>query len=333
MILVRLKALLDSLSRRFEVISEIRNAPRGLVDWPNYATRNVSRGQFTQIPCTFPDLRDDRELKGAIRYSLESHLRHLESQREHGAFVRGLIELYQQTLRRVSDVPTLQPTPTTLASWLQRPLRPQHFSDGIQAIEWTVEERGLAGFSDLEGIPWIMPMEKFFEAWVETIFQRVARQTGAELKVGRRRQTTYPLHWEPPYVGSQGSLVPDLWLEWGSTALIVDAKYKRHWEELQSYSWFGLDDSLKEEHRHDLFQILAYANLARTEHTIACLMYPCSAEKWNDLQERGRLFHKAEVVIGSDSLHIWLAAVPMAIPVERIIPPITKELRAIIRAN
>ena len=31
--------------------------------------------------------------------------------------------------------------------------------EGMQAIDWTVEERGLAGLSDLEGIPWTMPME------------------------------------------------------------------------------------------------------------------------------------------------------------------------------
>ena len=33
---------------------------------------------------------------------------------------------------------------------------------GLQAIEWTADERGLAGVSDLEGIPWTMPMNEFF---------------------------------------------------------------------------------------------------------------------------------------------------------------------------
>ena len=55
------------------------------------------------------------------------------------------------------------------------------------------------------------------------------------MSVGRKRETIHPLNWEPPYIGSQKSLVPDIWLEWDSTTLIVDAKYKRHWEELQRH--------------------------------------------------------------------------------------------------
>jgi len=58
-----------------------------------------------------------------------------------------------------------------------------------------------------------MSMEDFFEAWVETIMTRVARQCGGILKVGRRRETVVPLHWEPPYLGSQKSIIPDILLE------------------------------------------------------------------------------------------------------------------------
>lgn len=70
MILVRLKALLDSLDRRFELTKEARRAPRGTVDWAAYATRSLPNAAFLSMPCTFLDLRDDRLLKGggATRY-------------------------------------------------------------------------------------------------------------------------------------------------------------------------------------------------------------------------------------------------------------------------
>jgi hypothetical protein len=230
MILVRLRALLQTLARRFEFIEDVRSAPRGTVDWTDYATRHVSRGNFLAVPCMFPDLRDDRLLKGAIRFTLEKQLRSLETQREHGAFVHQIIEVCLELLQMVRDVPVYLPSPTTLSSWLQRPLRHEHFISGLQAIQWTIEDRGLAGLSDLEGIPWKMEMDQFFEAWVETIFQIIARRYGAEMLVGRRRQTVHAINWEPPYVGSQKSLIPDIWLQWESTTVIVDAKYKRHWE-------------------------------------------------------------------------------------------------------
>ena len=134
--------------------------------------------------------------------------------------------------------------------------------------------KGLAGLSDLEGLPWTMRMDQFFEAWAETVFRIVAQHTGAQVKVARKRETTHPVSWEPPYIGSQKSLIPDIWLEWDSLTLIVDAKYKRHWEELQRNPWPNIEEELREQHRNDLLQVLAYANLARTARVIACLLYP-----------------------------------------------------------
>lgn len=327
MLLVRLKALLDSLDRRFEMTTEIRSAPRGRLLWAEYATRKMSHAEFLSIPCTFPDLRDDRLLKGAIRHTLERHLRALEGQRDHGAFVHRLIEFGQHLLRRVQTVPVYVPSTTTLNLWLRRPMRTEQFADGLQAIEWTIEERGLAGLSDLEGIPWAMPMDQFFEAWAETIFQLVALRTGGQMRVGRTRETVHPVNWEPPYLGSQKALIPDIWLEWDATTLIVDAKYKRHWEELQQRSWMNLEEELREEHRNDLLQALAYANLARTPQVITCLAYPCTLQTWNSLRERNRLIHRAELTIGVRSLHLWLTAVPMAATTEQIAFILADEVR------
>jgi hypothetical protein len=329
MILARLRVLLDSLDRRFELTAETRPAPRGTVHWAEYATGSLGYAKFLSIPCTFPDLRDDRLLQGAIRHTVERQLRALETQKEHGAFVHRLIEFGQQLLRRVQTVPAYVPPSTTLTGWLQRPMRSKPFIDGLQAIEWTIDERGLAGLSDLEGIPWTMPMDQFFEAWIETVFRIVAQRTGGQMRVGRKRETVYAVNWEPPYLGSQKSLVPDIWLEWESATLIVDAKYKRHWEELQQRSWKNVEDELREQHRNDLLQVLAYANLPRTPRVIACLTYPCSSESWKSLRERGRLIHHAELTVGTRAVHLWLTAIPMATDVERIASGLADELRKV----
>jgi hypothetical protein len=330
MILTRLKALLDSLDRRFELIKEKRSAPRGAVHWAEYATRSLMHGGFLSIPCTFPDLREDRLLKGAVRHTVERQLRALETQKEHGAFVHRLIEFGQLLLRRVQNVAVYVPSSTMLSGWLQRPMRSEPFLNGLQAIEWTIDERGLAGISDLEGIPWTMPMDAFFEAWIETIFRVVAQRTGGHMRVGRKRETIHAVKWDPPYLGSQKSLVPDIWLEWETATLIVDAKYKRHWEELQQRSWTNLEEELRSQHRNDLLQVLAYANLARTQSVIACLAYPCSPESWNSLRDRGRLIHRAELTTGARAIHLWLTAVPMATGAEQISSTLTNEIRKIV---
>ncbi|MCC6364590.1 MAG: hypothetical protein IT165_13800 [Bryobacterales bacterium] len=193
MVLARLKALLDRLDRRFEVTTETRPAPKGRIEWTQYATRQMPRGDFLSVPCTFPDLRDDRRLKGVIRFSIEKQLRSLETQSEQGAFIHRLIALAESLLLRVHGINARRPAMGEMQVWLRRPLRTDVFTQGLQAIEWTVDERGLAGLSDLEGIPWMMPMEQFFEAWVETVLRTVARKTGDALKTGRRRETVSPL--------------------------------------------------------------------------------------------------------------------------------------------
>ena len=327
MILLRLRALLESLDRRFEVISQNLQAPKGLVRWTEYATKQLPSARFLSVPCSFPDLREDRHLKGAIRFCLEAQLCALETQKEQGAFVHQLIELANQLLVLVRTVPIYLPSSTTLNAWLQRPMRVEKFTAGLEAVGWTVDERGLAGASDLQGIPWTMPMDCFFEAWVETIFAVVAKRTGGRVKTARNRETVHAISWDPSFTGSQKSLIPDLLIEWPDLTLIVDAKYKRHWEELQQLPWASLENELRDQHRNDLLQVLAYANLARTSSILACLVYPCSPENWNSLRGRQRLIHKAEILIGTRVLRLWLTAVPMASSLDQIAALITAELQ------
>jgi hypothetical protein len=331
MVLARLRALLARLDRRFELVQETCGAPRGSVQWEEYATRQVPRARLLEVPCRYPDLRDDRQLKGAIRLTLERQLRSLETQREQGAFVHRLILLGEQLLSDVRGVPLYAPARPVMEGWLRSPLHGDTWFDGLQAIEWTLDQRGLAGVSDLEGIPWSMSMDQFFEAWVETILRSVATHIGGRLKVGRIRETTAPLIWQPPYLGSQKSLAPDLWLEWATCTLIVDAKYKRHWEELQQGAWSSATEILREQHRHDLLQVLAYANLARTQNVVACLTYPCTHATWESLLIRDRLFHKADLQAHDKTLRVWLTAVPMNATVDRVAAPLIRELQTLHR--
>lgn len=327
MVLARLRALLDRLERRFELASEILSAPKGRIDWTQYATNHLPRGNFLSVPCTFPDLRDDRKLKGAIRFTIEKQLRSLQTQHQQGTFVHRLIALSESLLRKVETVPSHRPATREIEAWLRRPLRGSSFLEGLQAIDWTVEERGLAGLSDLEGIPWTMPMEQFFEAWVETVARSIARYTGGVLKTGRQRETVSPLAWDPPYLGSQRSLVPDMILELERTSFIIDAKYKRHWEELQESAWHNQTVAFHEHHRADLLQVLAYANLARSADVVCCLVYPCSQNTWESLARRGRLFHQSELPNRGRRVRVWLTAMPMGVSADAIAVPFTRQLR------
>jgi len=215
-------------------------------------------------------------------------------------------------LESVRDVPPQEPTPATIFGWLRGRLKSETFREGVQAIEWTAHDRGLAGLSDLEGLPWSMSMDAFFEAWAETVLAAVSRKIGGILRTGRQRQTVTPLSWDPPYLGSQKSLVPDLVLEREDQTIIVDAKYKEHWEEMQRHRWTNLDEEIRERHREDLLQVLAYANLSAKARTLVCLVYPCQEETWKSLHARDLLFNHASIGAGTRRVDLALTALPIS---------------------
>ena len=253
----------------------------------------------------------------------------LETQRHQGSFVHRLIAFAETLLLKVQNASSRRPASLEIASWLRRPLNAESFKEGMQAIDWTLEDRGLAGLSDLEGIPWIMPMDNFFEAWVETVFRIVAKRSGGILKAGRRRETVAAISWEPPFLGSQKSLVPDLILDAENMTLIIDAKYKRHWEEMEYRSWNLQTDDLREQHRADLLQVLAYANLTSAGRVVCCLVYPCALATWQSLRDRGRLFHRASLPYHSRQIDVWLTAVPMHAQLDLIASPLVEQMQGV----
>jgi 5-methylcytosine-specific restriction endonuclease McrBC regulatory subunit McrC len=114
--------------------------------------------------------------------------------------------------------------------------------------------------------------------------------------------------------------MPDLWLEWPGTTLVIDAKYKAHWDR------FDLEH-VREEHRHDLHQVLAYAALASTPRVIACLAYPCPVDEWSGLRARGRHLRQAEIFVANRRLNLWLMAMPMSAEAEDVAGPLATLIR------
>jgi hypothetical protein len=329
-VLSRLKGLLDQLERRFEITAEERSAPRGTIDWTKYINHEISRARFLNVPCRFPELQKDRDLRAAIRFALEKQLRSLESQRLAGTFVLQLIEMCRQLVDQVRDASPRAPTPTTFQAWSRGNLRTEAFCRGIEAIEWTAEERGLAGLSDFQGLPWTMSMEEFFEAWVETLALHVARRIGGVVRSGRERQTVVPLNWNPPYLGSQKSLIPDVVIERNDMTVILDAKYKDHWEDMQKRRWSDLEDELRERHRSDLLQVLAYSSVAQTPKVLVCLAYPCNEERWLSLRERNLLIHRASLPMAQRRLELVLMAFPLSTRiVEDAVAQLAEEIRRV----
>jgi 5-methylcytosine-specific restriction endonuclease McrBC regulatory subunit McrC len=325
--LKRLYAILEQLNRTFTYAEVKLSAPKGRVNWNKYASRQIPSVKFLEIPCIFPDLKENEELMSAIHFTLKILLGSLESQRTSGIYVLQLIELCQSLLSKVNTTTPKQPSVLTFQRWTNLPIKTDIFKQGLQAIEWIVEDRGLAGISTLNGLPWIMQMEIFFEAWIETFAHLLIRRTGGHLKTGRKRETITPISWEPSFMGSQKFLLPDVIIERDNDIIILDAKYKRHWEELSFNSWSDIENEVKEKHREDLLQILAYSTATDKKNITSCLIYPCKESTWESMLLRGRTIHKASLYAGNRKINILLTAIPMKPDLTKAIDLMSYNLR------
>lgn len=312
-ILGRLEKLIQHLDRRFEMEDLHQSKPKGKVNWADYAQKQVPRGQFLNFKCRYPDLQENRELKSTVHYALKRQRESLSTQRDSGVHVLQLIDFCNQLIQEVSGCPPKHPNNMQI-HYLQKSLKQsKSIKKGLEAVAWTTENRGLAGLGDLSGLPWMMSMEELFESYVESVLEKVVKKTGGTLKRGRKRETVVPIQWDPSFIGSQGSLIPDLVIEKGDHVYIVDAKYKDHWEEISTEGWYNISDTIRERHRNDLLQVLAYGAIPEKKNVSCCLMYPCRQKTWDSLVERNRHIHTAEINQGGRRIQLYLSAIPFSL--------------------
>lgn len=313
MVLLRLDALLKASTRRFVWVSADQAVPRGRVEWDRYSRSRWPHMRLLDFPCVFPDLRDDELLKAAVHFVLLLHRGALLTQRQGGVVVRRLLALCEDLLQRVRAIPPRRPDVKLLRRWRRSMLMSQGWAQGLEAIEWTVEERGLGGREDWAGLSWRMNMEVFFESWVEMLAEKVARRVGGRLRVGRLEATRTAVDWRPKYRGAQRSLVPDVIVERPDCTLILDAKYKSVAEQIWARGWSNLSEELQERFRDDFFQVLAYSTLFDTPRVVAVLVYPVAAEGFDP--DRSMVRGLVETS-GQRRVEVAISAVPLGGPLE-----------------
>jgi len=125
------------------------------------------------------------------------------------------------------------------------------------------------------------------------------------------------------------NLVPDLVVRHEGHVYVVDAKYKGHFQELDEDRWTTLSEELRDEHRRDLHQILAYASLYDGAETTAVLVYPMSTRTWSRLAYHGRTIAQASLTGGGRFVNLALVGLPMKLPADRSFSNLVESWRTI----
>ncbi len=306
-VITRLADLLRSMRRGYSEREAVLRRPRGRILWDRYRSESLARGRWDRLPCRFPELESDPRLRRAIRWTLERIRRDLIRVGGSDRISTQLAKLAMQLIEGLSDVMPVMPARNDLDRFLGGGrLLDRVIRRGLEAMGWIVDERGLGGGRELDGLAWRLPLEQLWETYVEAVVRREVAIIGGDIKVGRLGQTVFPLQWSDPTHRTLGHLVPDVVVRRGRSIEIFDAKYKAHLAELDESGWHRFADEQRESHRADLHQVLAYASLYDAEDITATLVYPLRRDTWESLRGRGRDVSRAELLHGGRRVTLQL---------------------------
>ena len=309
-ILVRLSALLGALRPGYRETEAVLRHPRGRIVWSRYRAESLATGRWDRLVCRFPELSSDPRLRRIVRWALERIHQDLVAAGGQDPVAMSLATIAVRLIGQLSDAPPLSPRRDELRSLTLTLHADRILRSGIEAIAWIVEERGLGGGRELDGLAWQLPLDRLWEFYVEAVIRKEASLVGGDVKVGRLGETVFPLQWTDPSHRSLGHLVPDIVVRRGRSLRVVDAKYKAHLAEIDVRGWHHFTDDAREAHRADIHQVLAYAALFDAEDVTATLVYPLRQATWNALQARRRDISRASLLHGGRRVAIELRGLP-----------------------
>jgi hypothetical protein len=314
----RLAELLRTAKRSYRDKVEDLKRPRGRILWAEYTSEKMSAGKWDTLPCRYSDLAADPKLRRWIRWGLERVRTDLVSAGGHERLAMLLAHEATRLLQSIAESP-LFPARRELESAVGRRdvLLSAAVGRGLQALGWLVDERGLGGGRELDGLAWTLPLDRLWELYVASYVAGVAQISGGQLFVGHKGQTVFPLQWSDPSLRSLGHLTPDLVLRRHDELNVFDAKYKAHFAELDQAGWLRMADDLRDSHRADMHQALAYAALFDAPKITTTLVYPLRASTFEALHARGRDIARAQLFHGGRQLTLELQGLPFGSSVTR----------------
>jgi hypothetical protein len=304
-VLKRLELFVLTLPKTFNSVLTQSAQPSGSIVWDRYIQQSLSVG------------RPDRLIIKQSVFQYTSHIlsllhatasQHIQALNKHGRRFERLLRRFEKIRQLSHSAPQSWASLDAISSHAHEEIA----LEAIDAMRWTRDNTGLGGIQAQKGLAWKLDMEQTFEAWVATVVTEVGCMCGGRPKIGALQQTLKPIVWQQS-ARTQNSLIPDVELETHQATLIVDAKYKEHWNAFH-IGWHSCGTDVKENHRKDLLQILAYAATHAYHRKICILAYPCSKTEWEERIKSDQLFLKADIAPGNQTgVELVLTAIPFGV--------------------
>lgn len=249
-----LEALLKTHWRKFDVVERYTSQPIGQINWNKYAEQSYKVENRTKFPSRKNILSEFHSEYAQIRYVFGICYRELMSantpQRIKNT-LRNRLHFIEEKLYFHFPKPT-------------KKIKINSFDNPKVKTSKQLANKILA-YNFVESTAWRVDFSDVFEKFVQHIFKEVAKEIGGKLLSNykfRANSSSY-FSWELKHVE------PDAIFQKEDILIFVDAKYKAN-----LYNKFSPSEKLKEEHRRDLHQVMAYSSFSDTTVKYGALCYP-----------------------------------------------------------
>jgi hypothetical protein len=241
--------------RKFQEIKSYKQYPKGVVDWNEYARKSFDPKDKLRFPSYISILSKLHEEFFEIKFVYNIAKAEIESSRTPETIKVQIRETLTYLDSVLSNLKSLEVSGLNI-----------HANDPPIIKSLKIQANKILK-QDITEVPaWRIDFEQFFEKYIQYIFGLVSIEIGAK-PINNYKVRLNSLSLKPEW--SLRYLEPDAVAIKDKLALVVDAKYKSH--------LFNLNEStqyLKDEHRKDLHQILAYLSFFCNRNKIGFLCYP-----------------------------------------------------------
>jgi hypothetical protein len=252
--IISLEKLTTRPWRKFDNIEKISSQPTGQINWTKY-------------------INNEYKVENTLKFPAKTNL--LSEFHSEYAEIRHVFDICKNELLSPNTPQRIKNTLRNKLSFLEERLyyhKPKatnkiiiRFSDSPNVKASKVQANKILNFNLVDSTAWRVDFSDVFEKFIQHIFREAAKETGGRLYSNFKFHSRTSKHysWELKHIE------PDAIFQKENFMVFIDAKYKSN-----LYNKFDQSEVLKEYHRHDLHQIMAYSSFSKTDFKYGFLCYP-----------------------------------------------------------
>jgi hypothetical protein len=272
-----LEQLIAKAWRKFDNIQKISNQPSGQINWRKY-------------------INNEFRLENRLKFPVNANV--LSEFHSEYAEIRYVFDVCKSELLSANTPQRIKNTLRTKLSFLEERLyhhKPKatskitiQFSDTPTVKACKEQANKILNFNLVDSTAWRVDFSDVFEKFTQYIFKEAAKETGGRLysnfKFHSMASKNYS--WELKHIE------PDAIYQKENLLVFIDAKYKSN-----LYNKYDNSDTLKDDHRHDLHQIMAYTSFSKTNFKFGLLCYPSDQLELKKIKYKNRINESTSTIL------------------------------------